>query len=76
MTNIIKEIRKELNLKQVEFAPLAGFNTVQQVSQLERNVYGLGLNRISKMVRNLSANGYQVSVDISVTVNDKTIVIH
>jgi transcriptional regulator with XRE-family HTH domain len=76
MTNIIKEIRKELNLKQVEFAPLAGFNTVQQVSQLERNVYGLGLNLIAKMVRNLSANGYQVSVDISVTVNDKTIVIH
>jgi transcriptional regulator with XRE-family HTH domain len=76
MTNIIKEVRSELGLRQKDFAPLAGFNTVQQVSQLERNVYGLGLNRISKMVRNLCANGYQVSVDISVTVNDKTIVIH
>ena len=76
MINIIKEIRTELGMTQAVFAKEAGFNTVQQISGLENNQRGIGFNLLGKMVRNLSANGHPIALDVNLTVVDKTLIIH
>jgi transcriptional regulator with XRE-family HTH domain len=79
MISIIKEIRTELGLKQKDFAEKAGFvgkGSVIQVSLLENNHRKIGFNLLGKVVRNLAANGYDISLDVTINVNDKKIGLH
>jgi transcriptional regulator with XRE-family HTH domain len=74
MISIIKEIRTELGLTQKEFADKAGFvgkGSVIQISLLENNHRKIGFNLLGKVVRHLASNGYQISLDVIVNVNDK-----
>jgi transcriptional regulator with XRE-family HTH domain len=76
MQNVIKEIREELKMTQSQLAKAAGFNKVQQISGLENKQRGIGFNLLGKVVRNLAANGHNASLDVSLTINDKKIIIH
>ena len=76
MQNIIKEISDELAMTQSQLAKAAGFNKVQQISGLENKQRGIGFNLLGKVVRNLAANGYEASLDVVLTINDKKIRIH
>jgi transcriptional regulator with XRE-family HTH domain len=79
MISIIKEIRAELGLTQKDFAEKAGFvgkGSVIQVSLLENNHRKIGFNLLGKVVRNLAANGYDISLDVTINVNDKKIGLH
>jgi transcriptional regulator with XRE-family HTH domain len=78
MISIIKEIRTELGLKQKDFAEKAGFvgKGSIQVSLLENNHRKIGFNLLGKVVRNLAANGYDISLDVTINVNDKKIGLH
>lgn len=70
---LIKRIRKELNMTQAEFALKSGIKSYQQVSGLESGRRNIGLGLLTKIVNNLSANGHQVALDVMITVNDKQI---
>jgi transcriptional regulator with XRE-family HTH domain len=79
MISIIKEIRTELGLTQKEFADKAGFvgkGSVIQISLLENNHRKIGFNLLGKVVRHLASNGYDISLDVIVNVNDKKIGLH
>ena len=76
MQNIIKEIREELGMTQSQLAKAAGFNKVQQISGLENKQRGVGFNLLGKVVRHLAANGFNASLDVVLTINDKKIRIH
>lgn len=69
--DLIKSMRLELGVTQAEFARLAGINSFQQVSGLESGRRKVGFGLLNKIVSNLAANGYLVSLDIVVTVNNK-----
>jgi transcriptional regulator with XRE-family HTH domain len=69
--DLIKSMRLELGMTQAEFARLAGINSFQQVSGLESGRRKVGFGLLNKIVSNLAANGYLVSLDIIVTVNNK-----
>lgn len=68
---IIKTLRAELGMTQAEFAEQSGVGSYQQVSGIESGRRNLGLGLLTKIVNNLSANGHQVALDITLTVNDK-----
>jgi transcriptional regulator with XRE-family HTH domain len=68
---IIKALRAELGMTQAEFAEQSGVGSYQQVSGIESGRRNLGLGLLTKIVNNLSANGHQVALDITLTVNDK-----
>ena len=76
MQNVIKEIRDELGMTQSQLAKSAGFNKVQQISGLENKQRGIGFNLLGKVVRHLAANGYNASLDVILTINNKKIIIH
>jgi transcriptional regulator with XRE-family HTH domain len=79
MISIIKQIRSELGLKQKDFAEKAGFvgkGSVIQISLLENNHRKIGFNLLGKVVRNLAANGYDISLDVTINVNNKKIGLH
>lgn len=69
--DLIKSMRLELGMTQAEFARLAGINSFQQVSGLESGRRKVGFGLLNKIVSNLASNGYLVSLDIIVTVNNK-----
>jgi transcriptional regulator with XRE-family HTH domain len=69
--DLIKSMRLELGMTQAEFARLAGINSFQQVSGLESGRRKVGFGLLNKIVSNLAANGYLVSLDIIVSVNNK-----
>lgn len=71
--DLIKKLRAELGMTQVEFAKAAGINSFQQVSVYESNRRQLGYNLLNSIVCNLAANGHLISLDITVTLNDKKI---
>lgn len=70
---LIKSIRTELGLTQSQFAEAAGITSFQQVSGLESNRRNVGYNLLNRIICNLASNGHLVSLDITVTVNDKKI---
>ncbi len=69
--DLIKAMRLELGVTQAEFARLAGINSFQQVSGLESGRRKVGFGLLNKIASNLAANGYLVSLDVIVTVNNK-----
>ncbi|MEY2703531.1 MAG: Helix-turn-helix domain [Bacteroidota bacterium] len=71
--DIIKQIRKELGLTQQQFAVAAGFNTVQQISGLENNTRGIGINLLFKVIESLKSNNIEASLSIKVKVKNKVI---
>jgi hypothetical protein len=71
--DIIKQIRAELGLTQQQFALAAGFNTVQQISGLENNTRGIGMNLLFKVIESLNSNNIEASISIKVKVNKKLI---
>jgi len=71
--DLIKKIRTELGMTQVDFAKACGINSFQQVWLYESGRRKLGYNLLNRMVCNLAANGYLISLDITVTLNDKKI---
>lgn len=73
MLNIVKKLREELNLSQSKFAKVAGFNSVQQVSNLENMRQNVGLGLINKMVENLNQNGQEAELIVKVRINGKSI---
>jgi transcriptional regulator with XRE-family HTH domain len=73
MLNIVKKLREELNLSQSKFAKVAGFNSVQQVSNLENMRQNVGLGLINKMVMNLNKNGHEAQLIVKVRINGKSI---
>lgn len=72
MRSILKKLREELNLSQSRFAKVAGFNSVQQVSNLENMRQNVGLGLINKMVNNLNQNGHEAQLIVKVRVNGKS----
>lgn len=73
MLSIVKKLREELNLSQSKFANVAGFNSVQQVSNLENMRQNVGLGLINKMVNNLNQNGHEAQLIVKVRINGKSI---
>jgi transcriptional regulator with XRE-family HTH domain len=73
MLNIVKMLREELKLSQSKFAKVAGFNSVQQVSNLENMRQNVGLGLINKMVENLNQNGQEAELIVKVRINGKSI---
>lgn len=71
--DIIKQIRAELGLTQQQFALAAGFNSVQQISGLENNTRGIGMNLLFKVIESLKSNNIEASISIKVKVNKKVI---
>ena len=69
--DLIKAMRLELGITQAEFARLAGINSFQQVSGLESGRRKVSFGLLNKIASNLAANGYLVSLDVIVTVNNK-----
>jgi transcriptional regulator with XRE-family HTH domain len=73
MLSIVKKLREELNLSQSKFAKVAGFNSIQQVSNLENMRQNVGLGLINKMVNNLNQNGHEAQLIVKVRINGKSI---
>ncbi len=73
MLSIVKKLREELNLSQSKFAKVAGFNLVQQVSNLENMRQNVGLGLITKMVEHLNQNGHEAQLIVKVRINGKSI---
>jgi transcriptional regulator with XRE-family HTH domain len=73
MLTIVKKLREELNLSQSKFAKVAGFNSVQQVSNLENMRQNIGFGLINKMVENLNKNGHEAQLIVKVRINNKSI---
>ncbi|MHA8092898.1 helix-turn-helix domain-containing protein [Aquirufa regiilacus] len=73
MLSIVKKLREELNLSQSKFAKVAGFNSFQQVSNLENMRQNVGLGLINKMVNNLNQNGHEAQLIVKVRINGKSI---
>lgn len=73
MLSIVKKLREELNLSQSKFAKVAGFNSIQQVSNLENMRQNVGLGLINKMVNNLNQNGHEAELIVKVRINGKSI---
>lgn len=69
--NLIKKIRQELEMTQQEFANKAGIRSYQQVSGLESGRRNIGLSLLTRIVNNLSANGVEIALDITITLKDK-----
>jgi transcriptional regulator with XRE-family HTH domain len=69
--DLIKRIRTELGLTQSQFAQASGINSFQQVSGLEAGRRKVGFSLLNRIICNLASNGYLVSLDITVTVNDQ-----
>lgn len=68
---LIKALRTELGMTQAQFAKEAGINSFQQISGLESNRRNIGYGLLNKIVCTLASNGHLVSLDITLTVNDK-----
>lgn len=71
--DLIKKIRTELGMTQAEFAEHANIKFAQQVSSLENGRRKIGFGLLNRIVSHLSANGFQVSLDVTVTVNNQRI---
>jgi transcriptional regulator with XRE-family HTH domain len=71
--DLIKRIRTELGLTQSQFAQASGINSFQQVSGLEAGRRKVGFSLLNRIICNLASNGYLVSLDITITVNDQKI---
>ena len=71
--NIIREIRYELGMTQIQFARAAGFNKVQQISGLENKQRGIGLNLLDKIVKSLKLNDIDASFSVIIKINNKKI---
>jgi len=72
MLSIVKKLREELNLSQSKFAKVAGFNSIQQVSNLENMRQNVGLGLINKMVNHLNQNGHEAQLIVKVRINGKS----
>jgi transcriptional regulator with XRE-family HTH domain len=69
--DLIKKLRAELGMTQLQFAQAAGINSFQQVYLYETGRRQLGYNLLNRIICNLASNGYLVSLDIIVMINDK-----
>jgi transcriptional regulator with XRE-family HTH domain len=69
--DLIKKLRTELGMTQLQFAQAAGINSFQQVYLYENGRRQLGYNLLNRIICNLASNGYLVSLDIIVMINDK-----
>jgi transcriptional regulator with XRE-family HTH domain len=75
MRNVVKELRQRLNLSQSKFAKVAGFNSIQQVSNLENDRQNVGLGLIKKMVDSLNESGHRATLTVSISVDDEDILL-
>jgi transcriptional regulator with XRE-family HTH domain len=76
MRNVVKELRKQLNLSQSKFAKVAGFNSIQQVSNLENDRQNVGLGLIKKIVESLNASGHRATLTVIISIDDEDILIN
>jgi transcriptional regulator with XRE-family HTH domain len=76
MRNIVKELRSKLGLSQSKFAKVAGFNSIQQVSNLENDRQNVGLGLIKKMVDSLNTAGHRATLTVIVSVDDEDILLN
>jgi transcriptional regulator with XRE-family HTH domain len=75
MRNIVKELRSKLGLSQSKFAKVAGFNSIQQVSNLENDRQNVGLGLIKKMVDSLNVSGHRATLTVIVSVDEEDILL-
>jgi transcriptional regulator with XRE-family HTH domain len=76
MRNVVKELRKQLNLSQSKFAKVAGFNSIQQVSNLENDRQNVGLGLIKKIIDSLNASGHRATLTVIISIDDEDILIN
>lgn len=76
MRNVVKELRQQLGLSQSKFAKIAGFNSIQQVSNLENDRQNVGLGLIKKMVESLNASGHRATLTVIVSIDDEDILLN
>jgi transcriptional regulator with XRE-family HTH domain len=75
MKNIVKELRSALGLSQSKFAKLTGFNSIQQISNLENSKQNVGLGLLNKMIDNMNENGTPATLSIKITIPSENSVI-
>jgi transcriptional regulator with XRE-family HTH domain len=75
MVNVVRILREQLHLTLSEFAKVSGFKTLQQVSNLERGVCNIGLNRLVKTIDNLKDSGHKAELTIILHINGEDILI-
>lgn len=76
MRNVVKELRNQLGLSQSKFAKVAGFNSIQQVSNLENDRQNVGLGLIKKMVDALNKNEHRATLTVIISIDDQDILIN
>lgn len=69
--DLIKKLRAELGMTLAEFAKASGVNSFQQIWLYESGKRQLGYNLLNRIICTLASNGYLVSLDITVMINDK-----